>query len=98
MIHYADSVHGITTKMLQGFFIRWKMPLSPETHLAILKNSDHVVLAIDPGSGDGIGFVTAISDGTQAAFIALLDVLHESQLRETAWTDQDEHQRANNQT
>ncbi len=72
MIHYTDSVHGITTK---GFFMGWKKPLSPETHLAILKNSDHVVLAIDPEAGTVVGFVTAISDGIQAAFIPLLEVL-----------------------
>jgi len=75
MIHYTDSVHGITTKMLQGFFTGWRKPLSTETHLAILKNSDHVLLAIDPDRGKVVGFVTAISDGIQAAFIPLLEVL-----------------------
>lgn len=75
MIQYADSVKGITTEMLQGFFEGWKRPHSPEGHLTILKNSDHVVLAIDPEAEKVIGFVTALTDGVQAAFIPLLEVL-----------------------
>lgn len=75
MIQYDDSVQGITTRMLQGFFEGWKRPHSPEVHLAILKNSDHVVLAIDPEVGKIVGYVTALTDGVQAAFIPLLEVL-----------------------
>jgi ribosomal protein S18 acetylase RimI-like enzyme len=42
-------------------------------HLAILKRSDHVVLAVD---GDQVvGFITAISDGVLSAYIPLLEVL-----------------------
>lgn len=75
MIQYTDSVDGITPEMLRGFFSEWKKPHSPETHLRILKNSDHVLLAIDPEAGNVVGFVTAISDGVQSAFISLLEVL-----------------------
>lgn len=75
MIQYADSVQGITVQMLQGFFDGWKRPHSPEGHLTILKNSDHVVLALDSEVGKVVGFVTALTDGVQAAFIPLLEVL-----------------------
>lgn len=75
MIQYADSVQGITAQMLQGFFEGWKRPHSPEGHLTILRNSDHLVLAIDPEAGKVVGFVTALTDGVQAAFIPLLEVL-----------------------
>ena len=75
MIQYADSVEGITAQMLQGFFEGWKRPHSPEGHLTILKNSDHVVLAVDPEAAKVVGFVTGLTDGVQAAFISLLEVL-----------------------
>jgi len=57
MIQYADSTVGVTAGMLQGFFKEWKIPLSPEVHLTILKNSDHIVIAINPETGKVIGFV-----------------------------------------
>lgn len=75
MIQYPDSIQGIVPDMLEGFFSEWKKPHSPETFLRILKNSDHIVLAIDPEAGKVVGFVTAISDGLQSAFISLLEVL-----------------------
>jgi GNAT superfamily N-acetyltransferase len=34
-----------------------------------------VVLAVDPASGDVVGFITAIGDGGLVAFIPLLEVL-----------------------
>jgi ribosomal protein S18 acetylase RimI-like enzyme len=75
MIEFVDSVEGIKATMLQGFFEGWKRPPSPEIHLEILKNSGHVVLAIDRDAGKVVGFVTAITDRIQAAFIPLLEVL-----------------------
>ncbi len=61
--------------MLEGVFEGWKRPPSPESHLAILRNSDHIVLAPDRDTGKVVGFVTALTDRVQTAFIPLLEVL-----------------------
>ena len=53
----------------------WPSPPDLETHLRILRGSDHVVLALDNETGKVIGFITAISDGVSAAFIPHLGVL-----------------------
>ena len=63
--------------MLMGFFEGWKSPHTPAAHRDILKNSAHVVLAFNPDAKRVVGFVTALSDGIQAAFIPLLEVLPE---------------------
>ena len=75
MISFTDSVEGITPDQLDGFFVGWINPPSTETHLKLLVNSDHLVLAIDDETGSVVGFVTAISDGVLAASIPLLEVL-----------------------
>ena len=75
MISFTDSVDGITPDRLDGFFVGWPNPPSPETHLKLLTNSDHLVLAVDDETGSVVGFVTAISDGVLAASIPLLEVL-----------------------
>ncbi|HUV04108.1 MAG TPA: GNAT family N-acetyltransferase [Armatimonadota bacterium] len=75
MIQYTDSLIGITADNLQGFFVGWPNPLSPETHLKLLEGSDHIVLAVDDETGDVVGFVTAITDGVLSAYIPLLEVL-----------------------
>jgi ribosomal protein S18 acetylase RimI-like enzyme len=67
--------------MLQGFFVGWKKPHAPEEHLRILRNSDHVVYAIDTSVNRVVGFITALTDHEQAAFIPLLEVLPEYQRR-----------------
>ena len=51
MIQYADSLEGIVAGDLQGFFVGWPNPPSPETHLKLLAGSDHIVLAIDDETG-----------------------------------------------
>lgn len=79
MIEYVDSVERVNAAMLNGFFFGWKRPHSPEDHLRILKNSDAVVLAIETENGRVVGFVTALTDRLQAAFIPLLEVLPEYQ-------------------
>jgi GNAT superfamily N-acetyltransferase len=61
--------------MLEGFFAGWKSPRTPEEHLEILRGSDAVALAIDDEAGRVVGFATALTDGLQAAFIPLLEVL-----------------------
>lgn len=80
-IRYTTSLDGITLAMLPGFFVGWKKPYTAEDHLRILQGSDYVVLAIEDDAGRVVGFVTAIADGLQAAFIPLLEVLPEYQHR-----------------
>ena len=75
MILYRESAEGIGPEHLKGFFAGWPSPPTPETHLEILRGSDHVVLAVDDDSGGVVGFVTAISDGVLAAYLPLLEVL-----------------------
>jgi GNAT superfamily N-acetyltransferase len=79
MITYSDSLDSIAENMLQGFFVGWPNPPSPETHLRILKGSSHVVLAID--SSQVVGFITALSDRVLSAYIPLLEVLPHYQRR-----------------
>lgn len=77
---YRTSTDGLTPANLEGnFFEGWLDPPDAATHLRILENSDHVVLAV---YGDQvIGFITALSDGVLSAFITLLEVLPEYQGR-----------------
>jgi GNAT superfamily N-acetyltransferase len=75
VISYIDSLDGIESRHLDGFFVGWPHPPSPETHLRLLSGSDYVALAIDPECDQVIGFVTAITDGVLSGFIPLLEVL-----------------------
>lgn len=75
MITYVYSSEGIKPSQLEGFFIGWPNPPSPETHKRIMENSMEVVVAIDDETGAAVGFVTAVSDGVLAAYIPLLEVL-----------------------
>lgn len=78
-VEYTESTEGVTPEQLAGFFVGWPSPPSPEQHLAILRGSDHVVLAWD---GDRVvGFVTAITDGAISAYVPLLEVLPDHQGR-----------------
>lgn len=61
--------------MLQGFFEGWPNLPPPDTHLAMLRGSAHVWLALD--GGQVAGFVNAVSDGVLSAYIPLLEVLPE---------------------
>ncbi len=74
-IRYSNSLAGVSPEHLQGFFVGWARPLSPEQHLAMLTRSAFVELAIDPQSSLVVGFVNALCDGVQAAFIPCLEVL-----------------------
>jgi ribosomal protein S18 acetylase RimI-like enzyme len=78
---YQSSLKGISEEMLKGFFVGWPNPPSPETHLKMLINSQHVVLAVDEITEQVVGFITAISDGVLAAYIPFLEVLPEYQNR-----------------
>jgi ribosomal protein S18 acetylase RimI-like enzyme len=77
MIQYVHTSEGVTLQQIQGFFEGWSNPPSPETHLQLLANSDEVVLAVDEGTSNVVGFITAISDNVLSAYIPLLEVLPE---------------------
>jgi ribosomal protein S18 acetylase RimI-like enzyme len=79
MITYTDTTEGLSPDSLRGFFVGWLKPPSPSVHLAILRGSDHVVLALE--AERVVGFVTALSDGLLYASISLLEVLPEYQGR-----------------
>lgn len=74
-MRFADTLDGIAAEQLQGFFAGWRHPFSPEEHRRMLAGSDRVVLALDEESGRVVGFVAALTDGVQGAFITLLEVL-----------------------
>ena len=79
MIEYAESLDAVEPEHLEGFFVGWPSPPSPERHLEILHGSAAAVLARD---GERVvGFVTAISDGVLSAYLPLLEVLPEYQGR-----------------
>jgi ribosomal protein S18 acetylase RimI-like enzyme len=75
MITYTDSSKDIRSEQLGGFFVGWPNPPSTETHLRLMKQSDHIVLALDPKADQVVGFITAVSDGVLSAYIPLLEVL-----------------------
>jgi GNAT superfamily N-acetyltransferase len=76
MVEYLDDPSGITADRLRGgFFEGWPVAPSAERHLAQLQAAEVVILAVDPASGDVVGFVTAIGDGVLTAFVPLLEVL-----------------------
>lgn len=79
MISYIESTDGITLENLQGFFVGWPNPPTPQTHLRILNGSNHVVIAIDTDTGDVVGFINALTDGVIYAYIPLLEVLPQYQ-------------------
>jgi ribosomal protein S18 acetylase RimI-like enzyme len=72
-IEYAESLEAVEPAHLQGFFVGWPSPPSPERHLELLRGSAAVVLARD--GEKVVGFVNAISDGVLSAYIPLLEVL-----------------------
>jgi ribosomal protein S18 acetylase RimI-like enzyme len=73
VIEYIESVDGVEARHLEGFFVDWPQPPSPERHLELLRGSDHVVVARE---GERVvGFVTAVSDGVLSAYVPLLEVL-----------------------
>ena len=73
-IKYQSTLEGIGPEDLQGHFMGWPNPPSPEAHLRILQGRAHFVLAIAP-EGQVIGWISAISDGVSCAYIPHLGVL-----------------------
>ncbi len=74
-ISYRASTEGLNPEQLQGFFVGWPDPPTPETHLRLLQNSAEIVLALDQATDQVVGFVSAITDGVLTAYIPLLEVL-----------------------
>lgn len=82
MIRYTTSIEDVAEADLDGpFFAGWPNPPDPAAHLAILRGSDHVVLARHEGDDRIVGFATAITDGVLTAFIPLVEVVGEYQQR-----------------
>lgn len=75
MMRYKNTLDGITSDMLNGFFVDWPNPPNPQTHLKLLTNSSKVVIALDDHTKQVVGFITAISDGVLSAYIPFLEVL-----------------------
>jgi ribosomal protein S18 acetylase RimI-like enzyme len=75
VIEYTDRLDGVEPRHLEGFFVGWPSPPSPERHLALLRGSAAVVLARESESGPVVGFVSAVGDGVLSAYIPLLEVL-----------------------
>ncbi|MBS4174669.1 GNAT family N-acetyltransferase [Bacillus sp. FJAT-49736] len=74
---YKNCLEGISSDMLDGFFVGWPDPPNPKTHFRLLKNSSKVVIALDDNTNQVVGFITAISDGVLSAYIPFLEVLPE---------------------
>lgn len=74
-MQYKYNLDDISSDMLEGFFVDWPNPPSPQTHLKLLENSSKVVIAIDEQSKQVVGFITAISDGVLSSYIPFLEVL-----------------------
>lgn len=79
MIEYKTTLDGISPSDLKGFFVGWKKPLDPEQHYTILKNSSFIVLAYDTEKSKVVGFINALSDEVNFAFIPMFEVLPEYQ-------------------
>ena len=77
-ITYQEAADGIGPNDLQGFFVGWPDPPSPDGHMEILQGSDLVVLALSD-ERRVVGFITAITDGVSCAYIPHLEVLPEWQ-------------------
>ena len=76
---YLEDCSNCSPQQLNGFFQGWPNPPSPQTHLMLLQNSDHCILALEQNSGKVVGFITAITDHTLFAYISLVEVLPEFQ-------------------
>ncbi|MCF7792888.1 MAG: GNAT family N-acetyltransferase [Candidatus Cloacimonetes bacterium] len=77
MIKYTSEINNLKPEMLTGFFVGWPNSPSPKKHYEILQYSYKFLAAVEDGKV--LGFINAISDGVQAAYIPLLEVLPEYQ-------------------
>lgn len=81
MIVYDTDLEDVRPEDLEGYFVGWPAPPTRERHLALLRGSEHAILAREADSGRIVGFVNVVGDGVLAAFIPLLEVLPEYQGR-----------------
>lgn len=79
MIIYQKDLNNISKNQLKGFFVGWSSPLTVAQHFQILENSQCFVLARDTESNQVIGFINALSDNVNFAFIPMLEVLPDYQ-------------------
>lgn len=76
VVRYTTSLGEIRAEDLAGgFWVGWPTPPTPAMHLAMLRGSEAVVLAIDEATGEVVGFVNAVGDGVLAAYVPCLEVL-----------------------
>ena len=78
-MEYIDNISKIKSEQLQGFFVGWKSPLTPERHFQLLQGRTHFIVAIEDNKA--VGFITALTDGVTSSFIPLLEVLPDYQNR-----------------
>ena len=78
-MEYIDNISKIKSEQLQGFFVGWKSPLTPERHFQLLQGSTHFIVAIEDNKA--VGFITALTDSVTSSFIPLLEVLPDYQNR-----------------
>jgi len=69
MINYQKDLFNISESQLEGFFVGWSRPLTVAQHFKILENSAYLVLALDTELNQVIGFINALSDDINFAFI-----------------------------
>jgi GNAT superfamily N-acetyltransferase len=79
VIVYGTGIEGVEPADLEGFFVGWPSPPSPERHLELLRGSEEVVPAREDESGRIVGFANVIGDGVMSAYVPLLEVLPEHQ-------------------
>jgi ribosomal protein S18 acetylase RimI-like enzyme len=79
-ITVCDSTDRLSPSALEGFFVGWPVPPSLTRRLEILRASTYVSVAWTDHD-EVAGFVAAISDGTFAAYISLLEVKTQLQRR-----------------
>ncbi|MDQ3193680.1 MAG: GNAT family N-acetyltransferase [Bacteroidota bacterium] len=72
---YSESADNISSEMLNGFFVGWKMFPTTEKHLELLKCSQYRIIATDDEKNIVVGFITAVSDKVLSAYIPFLEVL-----------------------
>lgn len=84
MMRYKNTLVGITSDMLNGFFVDWPNPPNSQTHLKLLTNSSKVVIALDDHTKQVVGFITAISDGVLSPTFRFLKYCQRIKIKESA--------------
>lgn len=79
MIEYVKTLQDFKEKDFNGFFVGWKNPLNNKQLYNILHNSEYIVIAYDTDRKKVAGFINALSDEVNFAFIPMLEVLPDYQ-------------------